>query len=111
MTYEIAIIFGLASASFIFAYIASLINEDKNGIIKLLFLSVSAGNVWILINVCGQIANTHALTTIETMIYETSNVIFLYAIYAAGIWLFALFIIWIVKTFIQHTQEVKEPGI
>lgn len=108
--YEEAIIIGLGFSSFIFAYIASLIHEDRAGILKLLFLSISAINVWVMINIAATMAEANSDTVIANMIWTNSNILFLIAIFASGLWLFALLIIWVLTELLKITGRIKEPG-
>ena len=104
-----AIVLSLVFASFIFAYISTFFRDEKFGIIKLLFLSASAINVWVAINVSAKVADIASYSGIATTIMENSNVIFLVVLYAAGIWMFALFIIWVLNMVLKSVGFIKEP--
>lgn len=108
--YEEAIILGLGIVSFLFAYLGKQMNEDNAGIVKMLFFSASAINGIVLINLCIMIADNNAATTISNMISETSYMVFLYSLGAAGLWLLMNFLIWVIKQLLVITGRVKEPS-
>lgn len=109
--YEEAIVLGLGMSSIIFAYIASQLNSDKSGILKLIFLSASAINTYILINVCAKIGEQNGVNglVLANMIWTNSSVLYLVTLYASLLWLGVLLILWVLQQLFNMTHQGKVP--
>ena len=97
MSYEIAIVIGLAAISFVLAYLSMNLNKEEHGALQVFFASLSLFFLWAVLSSVQVIMEIYSITAFLPLLLSMTNIL----IWGGIFFIFYNFVIFVRNIFLN----------